>query len=266
MHASSCKVLVKWIREVTFTLYIGISSWIYCKEFSNCPPYEEPSLDDSSSNIETYLEYDNADLENFVCEKVSEEIDARKEASERVLFHLHMPDTLLSFVDDVHVPADSVSKQSEKFRIDSPYGDPPFPSNWQIHGFIQEQADSIPLKSESGGSVSLNGFETILQQLQKLAPELQQVSSGVLLQSPFLRDYDENEIFCLYLYPGNSLDRKSFEERSNSSDTWMAIHLQAETLSAAIHYLPFKSEFRPHIQLSTFKVEGETRYVLEPLY
>lgn len=42
---------------------------------------------------------------------------------------------------------------------------------------------------------------------------LSQVSSsdvvgGVVLQSPFLRDFDEREIFCLYLYPGNSQDRK----------------------------------------------------------
>ena len=34
------------------------------------------------------------------------------------------------------------------------------------------------------------------------------IVGGVLLQSPFLRDFDEREIFCLYLYPGNSQDRK----------------------------------------------------------
>ena len=60
---------------------------IYCKEeFSNCPSYEEHGLDDSSSNLETYSEYENMDLENFVYEKVSEEIEARKEASEIVPF------------------------------------------------------------------------------------------------------------------------------------------------------------------------------------
>ncbi|KAJ1401083.1 von Willebrand factor, type A [Sesbania bispinosa] len=35
---------------------------------------------------------------------------------------------------------------------------------------------------------------------------------GVLLQSPFLRDFDEREIFCMYLYPGNSQDRKVFKK------------------------------------------------------
>lgn len=38
------------------------------------------------------------------------------------------------------------------------------------------------------------------------------IFGGVLLQSPFLRDYDEREIFCLYLYPGNSHDRKVFKK------------------------------------------------------
>ncbi|KAL5067577.1 hypothetical protein RYX36_018464 [Vicia faba] len=64
------------------------------------------------------------DLENFVYEKVSEEIEARKEASERVPFHLHTPNALLSLVDDIDVLADSVSKQSGKVRGTSSYEDP----------------------------------------------------------------------------------------------------------------------------------------------
>ncbi|XP_027368120.1 anaphase-promoting complex subunit 5 isoform X2 [Abrus precatorius] len=160
---------------------------IYCKEeFSNCPPYEEHSLDDSSSNLETYSEYENMDLENFVYEKVSEEIEARKEASESVPFHLHTSNTLLSLVDDIDVPADSVSKQSEKVRVASPYGDLPsnmlrdvdssgavfLRTNWQVQGYLQEQADTI---EKNGSAVSFNGFEIILRQLQKLAPELHRV-------------------------------------------------------------------------------------------
>lgn len=38
------------------------------------------------------------------------------------------------------------------------------------------------------------------------------IFGGVLLQSPFLRDFDEREIFCLYLYPGNNQDRKVFRK------------------------------------------------------
>ncbi|XP_028763232.1 uncharacterized protein LOC114721563 [Neltuma alba] len=36
------------------------------------------------------------------------------------------------------------------------------------------------------------------------------ISGGLLLQSPFLRDFDQREIFCLHLYPGNSQNRKIF--------------------------------------------------------
>ncbi|KAK7294465.1 hypothetical protein RJT34_17354 [Clitoria ternatea] len=38
------------------------------------------------------------------------------------------------------------------------------------------------------------------------------IIGGVLLQSPFLRDFDDREIFCLYLYPGNSQHRKVFKK------------------------------------------------------
>ncbi|KAL1339415.1 hypothetical protein AAHE18_U034700 [Arachis hypogaea] len=41
---------------------------------------------------------------------------------------------------------------------------------------------------------------------------LTDIVGGVLLQSPFLRDFDEREIFCLYLYPGKSQDRKVFRK------------------------------------------------------
>ncbi|XP_047169281.1 uncharacterized protein LOC124837865 [Vigna umbellata] len=37
------------------------------------------------------------------------------------------------------------------------------------------------------------------------------ISGAVLLQSPFLRDFDEREIFCLYLFPGNGQGRKVFK-------------------------------------------------------
>ncbi|CAJ2634150.1 unnamed protein product [Trifolium pratense] len=174
---------------------------IYCKEeFSSCPPYEETGLDDSSNNLETYSEYENMDLENFFYEKVSEEIEARKEASERVPFHLHTPNALLSLVDDIDVPADSASKQSDKVRVAGPYEDPQssmvhdsdpsgavfLRTNWQIQGYLQEQADNI---EKNSNAISLNGFENILQQLQKLAPELHRVHFLSYLNSLSHSDY-----------------------------------------------------------------------------
>jgi len=58
---------------------------------------------------------------------------------------------------DIDVPADSVSKQSEKVRVVSPYGDSSsnilrdvdqsgavfLRTNWQVQGYLQEQADTI---------------------------------------------------------------------------------------------------------------------------
>ncbi|CAL0317955.1 unnamed protein product [Lupinus luteus] len=38
------------------------------------------------------------------------------------------------------------------------------------------------------------------------------IFGGVLLQSPFLRDFDDREMFCLYLYPENGQDRKVFRK------------------------------------------------------
>ncbi|KAK7389676.1 hypothetical protein VNO78_24918 [Psophocarpus tetragonolobus] len=38
------------------------------------------------------------------------------------------------------------------------------------------------------------------------------IFGAVLLQSPFLRDFDDREIFCLYLYPGNGQGRKVFKK------------------------------------------------------
>lgn len=58
---------------------------------------------------------------------------------------------------DIDVPADSVSKQGEKVRVASPYGDPSsnmlrdvdhsspvfLRTNWQVQGYLQEQAHTI---------------------------------------------------------------------------------------------------------------------------
>lgn len=208
---------------------------IYCKEeFSSIPPYEETSLDGSSSNLETYSEYENMDLENFFYDKVSEEIEARKEASGRVPFHLHTPNALLSLVDDIDVPADSVSKQSDKLRVGSPYEDRQsnmvrdidpsgavfLRTNWQIQGYLQEHADTI---EKNGSAVSLNGFEIVLRQLQKLAPELHRVHFLSYLNALSHDDYTAalENLHCYFDY---SAGKEGFDfvppAGNNSSGTY----------------------------------------------
>ncbi|KAB1226851.1 Anaphase-promoting complex subunit 5 [Morella rubra] len=174
---------------------------LYCKEaLSCCPPYEATCLEDSSSNLEAFLEYDNMDLENFVFKKVKEEIEARKQASERVPFHLHGSKALFGLVEDIVVPGDPKSKDSAKGAEASPYVYPQedasgdfenksgifLRANRQIQGYLQEQADAI---QKNGSSLSLNGFELVLRRLHKLAPELHRVHLLRYLNSLYHDDY-----------------------------------------------------------------------------
>ncbi|KAM6555826.1 hypothetical protein CsatB_002845 [Cannabis sativa] len=170
---------------------------IYCKEaLSSCPSYDPPHLDDSSNE----LEYENMDLENLVYGKVDEEIEARERASEGVSFHLHMPKALFDLAEDIEVPADPRSRHSDKDREVGQYMHPPtntlrdtdssaalfLRTNWQIQGFLQEQADAI---ERHGGSFSLNAFELVLRQLQKSAPKLHRVRFLRYLNSLYHDDY-----------------------------------------------------------------------------
>lgn len=69
-----------------------------------------------------------------------------------------MIDTMMELTcTDINVAADSASKQTDKVRVASPYEDPPsnmiqdidssgavfLRSNWQVQGYLQEQADTI---------------------------------------------------------------------------------------------------------------------------
>ncbi|KAJ4728991.1 anaphase-promoting complex subunit 5 [Melia azedarach] len=174
---------------------------IYCKEaISSCPAYEPPCLDDSSNDVEALSEYENMDLEDIVFEKVYKEIEARKKASEEVSFHLHAPKALSSLVEDIEVSAVPKSKRGDKCGEASPgthlqndelrefdsIGGAFLRTNWQMQGYLMEQADAI---EKHGSSFSLNAFELILRQLQKLAPELHRVHFLRYLNSLYHDDY-----------------------------------------------------------------------------
>ncbi|KAL0002282.1 hypothetical protein SO802_016063 [Lithocarpus litseifolius] len=174
---------------------------VYCKEaLSSCASYETTCFEDSSSNLEAFSEYENMDLENFVFKKVTEEIEARKRASERVSFHLHAPKALFDLVEDIEAPADPKTKHGDKVGEASSYVHPPnyglrefepnsgifLRTNWQIQGYLQEQTDAL---EKNGSSFSLNAFELILRQLHKLAPELHRVHFLRYLNSLCHDDY-----------------------------------------------------------------------------
>jgi anaphase-promoting complex subunit 5 len=172
----------------------------YCKDsLSSCPPYELPRSDDSNNNQEA-LEYENMDLENLVFEKVTEEIESRKRSIERVSFHNHAPKSLFGLVEDVDVSNRQKLKSADKSRESEPLmnlsnnstrvNDLPsgifLRTNWQIQGYLLEQADAI---EKQGSSFPLNAFESILKQLQKLAPELHRVHFLRYLNSLYHDDY-----------------------------------------------------------------------------
>ncbi|KAG5247249.1 anaphase-promoting complex [Salix suchowensis] len=173
----------------------------YCKEaMSSCMPYETRLLDESSNDLETLSEYENMDLENFVFGKVNEEIEARKQASERVPFHLHGPKALSGLVEDIEVVADPSSKHGDKcgesnayihppgneLRDVDPYGEIFLRTNWQVQGYLMEQADAI---EKHDSSFSFNSSELVLRQIKKLAPELHRVHFLRYLNSLYHDDY-----------------------------------------------------------------------------
>lgn len=184
---------------------------VYCKEaHSNCSSYELPHAGNSSKDLEGLLEYENMDLENFVFEKVSEEIEARKRAIERASFHIHAPKALYDLVEEIEVSVAPVSEHRNKAREITPSAnnamgevDPTggvfLRSNWQIQGYLLEQADAI---EKHGSSFPLNAFESILQQLQKLAPELHRVHFLRYLNNLYHDDYPAalENLLCYFDY------------------------------------------------------------------
>ncbi|KDP35516.1 hypothetical protein JCGZ_08954 [Jatropha curcas] len=159
---------------------------IYCKEaLSSCLPYDLHRLDGSSNDLESLSDYENMDLENFVLGKFTEEIEERKQANERVPFHLHAPQALCSSVEGVegcphvHPPGNASSD------VD-PFGEVFLRTNWQVQGYLMEQADAI---EKHGSSFCSNAFELILRQIKKLAPELHRVQYLRYLNSLYHDDY-----------------------------------------------------------------------------
>nr|KAJ0185807.1 hypothetical protein LSAT_V11C900467260 [Lactuca sativa] len=168
----------------------------YKEAFSNCPPYEMTHLDDPSNDPEAPLEYENMDLENFVLQNFTEELESRK----RVPFHNHSSKALFSLIEDITVSRGQKVKHSHRSPEGSPYMSSPTSAlpniessdvilqrtNWQIQGYLSEQADMI---EKLGSSFPMSAFESVLKLLQKVAPELHRVHFLRYLNSLYHDDY-----------------------------------------------------------------------------
>ncbi|KAI3806600.1 hypothetical protein L1987_22509 [Smallanthus sonchifolius] len=162
----------------------------YCKEgFS---PYEMSHLDDASNDPEAPLEYENMDLENIVLQNFTEELESRKRSTERVPFHNHSSKALFSLVEDITVSPGHKVKHNHRSQTQT--HSPSVESsdvilqrtNWQIQGYLSEQADMI---EKLGSSFPMSAFEYVLKLLQKVTPELHRVHFLRYLNSLYHDDY-----------------------------------------------------------------------------
>ncbi|OIT36539.1 PREDICTED: anaphase-promoting complex subunit 5 [Nicotiana attenuata] len=173
----------------------------YCKEsLSAYPPYELSHFNDSDSYTDAPKHYENMDLENFVVEKINKEIEARNVVDEKLSFHNHAPKALVRSIEDHYSSPGPQIKRITKPRevstcassscdasdcVDSQTG-AFLRTNWQIQGYLLEQADTI---ERQGSSFTLNAFESVLKDLLKLAPELHRVHFLRYLNSLYHQDY-----------------------------------------------------------------------------
>ncbi|KAK4365010.1 hypothetical protein RND71_016368 [Anisodus tanguticus] len=170
----------------------------YCKE--SLSTYELSHFDDSDSDTEAPMHYENMDLENFVADKVNKEIESRNMADERLSFHNHTPKVLVRAIKDRDFSPGPQVRKINKHRevsacassscdatdsVDSPSG-AFLRTNWQIQGYLLEKADKI---ERQGSSFPLNAFESVLKDLLKLAPELHRVHFLRYLNSLYHQDY-----------------------------------------------------------------------------
>ncbi|KAL5731513.1 hypothetical protein ACHQM5_004234 [Ranunculus cassubicifolius] len=143
-----------------------------------------PDEDDSNNDMEELLDCEDMDLEHYVLDKATEETEDRTEPREASRFHNHVPRSLLGLVEDVPVSygvkhhddgrqvSRFVAHPNDESSVDDQQGGTFLRTNWQVQGYLREQADLIEKHSSS---VPLNDFEVVLKQLRKLAPELHRV-------------------------------------------------------------------------------------------
>ncbi|CAH9075793.1 unnamed protein product [Cuscuta europaea] len=167
---------------------------------SRCSPYELLNLDGTSCDLDGSRTYENMEMEIIVCQKVSKKMEAESVASERVPFHNHAPNVLVGLVEGNYVSHSTKVKHNRKPGESSPSGSSPcdaskggnpsvamfIRTNWQIQGYLMDQAGLI---EKHGSSFIFNAFDSVLQQLQKQAPELHRVHFLRYLNSLYHDDY-----------------------------------------------------------------------------
>ncbi|KAL0654483.1 hypothetical protein Bca4012_097174 [Brassica carinata] len=154
----------------------------YCREAHS----SSAQYDASNSNLESLTQYDQMDMEIYVMDKATKEMELHRNASGSVSFHLHTPEALFKVTEGLLVSrkeksstskfaeatsvASASSSKVEDTRVDESLF---LRTNLQIQGFLMEKADAI--ETYHGNSFSSSSIESFLEQLQNLAPELHRV-------------------------------------------------------------------------------------------
>nr|XP_018472535.1 PREDICTED: anaphase-promoting complex subunit 5 isoform X2 [Raphanus sativus] len=161
---------------------------VYCREAHS----SSAQYDASNDNLESLIQHDQMDMEKYIMDKATEEIELQKNASGSIPFHLHTPEALFKVTEEQMKHAGLLVTRKEKSRAstkkieatpitrassstadDNLVDESLFlRTNYQIQGFLMEQADAI---ETHGSSLSSSSIESFLQKLQNLAPELHRV-------------------------------------------------------------------------------------------
>lgn len=200
---------------------------LYCKEvLTGSPSFDLTRLDGCNDESERVMEYENMDLDNCVYQNVTEKAGTSKSAGKGISFHLHVPKVLDELVEGVEVSASL--KHGAKARESSPFMLPHIDaldtldentgvflrSYWQVHGYLLQQADEI---EKHGSSFPLNTLESVLKQLQKMAPELHRVHFLRYLNMLHHDDYS-GALENLHRYFDHSAGMEGFDLCSSSTD------------------------------------------------
>ncbi|CAO2834151.1 unnamed protein product [Amaranthus hypochondriacus] len=199
----------------------------YCKEvLSASPNFDLTRLDGCHDESERLLEYENMDLDTLAYHEVREEAETSKRSGTGISFHLHVPKVLDELVEGVEVSmplkdgANSRAVSSFKFpdsdaldKLDTDAGTF-LRANGQMHGYLLQRAGEI---EKQGSSFPLNALESVLKQLQKLAPELHRVHFLRYLNMLHHEDYS-GALENLHRYFDLSAGMESFDLCSSSID------------------------------------------------
>ncbi|KAF9589799.1 hypothetical protein IFM89_028734 [Coptis chinensis] len=169
---------------------------IYTKEASSS--HDTRDEDDSNNDLEELVDCEDMDLEHYGFEEIIEESEGRTRGREGSMFHIHVPRPLLEMVEEMPVSCGVKARDdcrqgslfahhlTDGLRADDHRDGMFLRTNWQVQGYLREQADLI---EKHASSFPLSAFEAILKQLQRLAPELHRVHYLRYLNSLYHDDY-----------------------------------------------------------------------------